>query len=139
MLLTIPGNHNVAMGCDADWAPGCDKATRATRRACTARYASGRRLPGTRSPRAARGTRPLVPGALRGANISYTLTETTPVTFFYNRATHRVWNTATDQMVTLPGSFQKALGCWMVEARMPGALMEPVGNGTYTYSYRGFA
>ncbi len=47
-------------------------------------------------------------GAAWGATPPATLTETTPVTFFYNRATHRVWNTATDQMVTLPGSFQKA-------------------------------
>ena len=26
VLVTIPGSHNVAMGCDADWAPGCEKA-----------------------------------------------------------------------------------------------------------------
>ena len=53
----------------------------------------------------------------------------------HSRATHRVWNTATDQMVTLPGSFQKALGCtdnWKPECLAP--LMEPVGNGAYTYS-----
>ena len=53
----------------------------------------------------------------------------------HSRATHRVWNTATDQMVTLPGSFQKALGCtdnWKPECLAP--LMEPVGNGMYTYS-----
>ena len=43
--------------------------------------------------------------------ISYTLNETTSVTFYYDRATHRVWNTATDQTVTLPGTFQKSLGC----------------------------
>ena len=46
-----------------------------------------------------------------------------------------MWNTATDQMVTLPGSFQKALGCtdnWKPECLAP--LMEPVGNGAYTYS-----
>ena len=38
-------------------------------------------------------------------------------------------------MVTLPGSFQKALGCtdnWKPECLAP--LMEPVGNGAYTYS-----
>ena len=46
-----------------------------------------------------------------------------------------MWNTATDQMVTLPGSFQKALGCtdnWKPECLAP--LMEPVGDGTYTYA-----
>ena len=26
LLVTIPGNHNKAMGCDADWAPDCAKA-----------------------------------------------------------------------------------------------------------------
>ena len=67
------------MGCDADWAPGCEKA--ALTRDATGVYS------------------------------------------------------ATDQMVTLPGSFQKALGCtdnWKPECLAP--LMEPVGNGTYTYS-----
>ena len=26
LLVTIPGNHNKVMGCDADWAPDCAKA-----------------------------------------------------------------------------------------------------------------
>ncbi len=45
---------------------------------------------------------------------------------------HRVWNTATDQMQTLPGSFQ-ASGLWITSPGMPGALMEPV-EWSYTYS-----
>lgn len=72
-----------------------------------------------------------VPG---GANIAYSLTQETAVTFYYNQVTHRVWNTATDQMVTLPGSEQQALGCsdnWKPDCLAP--LMEPTGNGTYTY------
>ena len=139
VLVTIPGSHNVAMGCDADWAPGCEKA--ALTRDATGVYSATFMLPaGDYQYKVAEGgswdTSFGAGGAAGGgANISYTLTETTPVTFFYNRATHRVWNTATDQMVTLPGSFQKALGCtdnWKPECLAP--LMEPVGNGTYTYS-----
>ena len=138
VLVTIPGSHNVAMGCDADWAPGCEKA--ALTRDATGVYSATFTLPaGDYQYKVAEGgswdTSFGAGGAAGGANISYTLTETTSVTFFYNRATHRVWNTATDQMVTLPGSFQKALGCtdnWKPECLAP--LMEPVGNGTYTYS-----
>ena len=138
VLVTIPGSHNVAMGCDADWAPGCDKA--ALTRDATGVYSAMFTLPaGDYQYKVAEGgswdTSYGAGGAAGGANISYSLKETTEVTFFYNRATHRVWNTATDQMVTLPGSFQKALGCtdnWKPECLAP--LMEPVGNGMYTYS-----
>ena len=138
VLVTIPGNHNMAMGCDADWAPGCDKA--ALTRDATGVYSATFTLPaGEYQYKVAEGgswdTAYGAGGAAGGANISYTLTETTSVTFFYNRATHRVWNTATAQMVTLPGSFQKSLGCtdnWKPECLAP--LLEPVGDGTYTYA-----
>ena len=138
VLVTIPGNHNKAMGCDADWAPGCDKA--ALTRDATGVYSATFTLPaGEYQYKVAEGgswdTAYGAGGAAGGANISYTLTETTSVTFFYNRATHRVWNTATAQMVTLPGSFQKSLGCtdnWKPECLAP--LLEPAGEGTYTYA-----
>ena len=138
LLVTIPGNHNKVMGCDADWAPECAKA--ALKRDATGIYTATFTLPagdyeykvtegGTWDVSFGQGGEP------GGANIAYSLKEETAVTFYYNHATHRVWNTATDQMVTLPGSMQKALGCsdnWKPECLAP--LMEPVGGGTYTYA-----
>ena len=138
VLVTIPGSHNKAMGCDADWAPDCAKA--ALTRGATGVYSATFTLPaGDYQYKVAEGgswdTAYGAGGAAGGANISYTLNETTSVTFYYDRATHRVWNTATDQTVTLPGTFQKALGCsdnWQAQCLAP--LLEPTGDGTYTYS-----
>ena len=138
VLVTIPGSHNKAMGCDADWAPDCAKA--ALTRDATGVYSATFTLPaGDYQYKVAEGgswdTAYGAGGAAGGANISYTLNETTSVTFYYDRATHRVWNTATDQTVTLPGTFQKSLGCsdnWQAQCLAP--LLEPTGDGTYTYS-----
>ncbi len=138
VLVTIPGSHNKAMGCDADWAPDCAKA--ALTRDATGVYSATFTLPaGDYQYKVAEGgswdTAFGAGGAAGGANISYTLNETTSVTFYYDRATHRVWNTATDQTVTLPGTFQKSLGCsdnWQAQCLAP--LLEPTGDGTYTYS-----
>ena len=143
-LVTIPGSHNPAMGCSGEWQPECDRAA-LIKDPETGIYTATFDLPrgqwqykvaigGTWDESyGANG----VPG---GDNITYSLDETGPVTFFYDPATHRVWNTADGPVITLSGTLQAPLGCtrgdnggnWAPDCLAP--LMAPNGDGTWTYS-----
>lgn len=117
LVVSVPGSHNTAMGCDEDWAPGCE-AARLQRVGEGTVYAAAFTLPpgsyeykvavgGTWDENYGAG------GAPGGANITYTVTEDTPqpVTFVYDHATHQATSSAQGPLITLPGSAQSELGC----------------------------
>ena len=143
-LVTIPGSHNTAMGCASQWQPDCSSAALA-RDPESGLYTASFDLPkGDWEYKVAIGGTWDVSyganGTPGGANIAYSTTEAATVTFYYDPATHRVWNTADGPVITLPGSLQSELGCtrgdnggdWAPDCLAP--LMVPRGDGTWTYS-----
>ncbi len=71
-----------------------------------------------------------------GANIPLSLGADTDVKFYYDHKTHWITDNQNAVIVTVPGSFQSALGCggdWD-----PGCLrswlQDPDGDGTYSFS-----
>ncbi|WP_216378083.1 alpha-1,6-glucosidase domain-containing protein [Arcanobacterium phocae] len=118
----VPGNHNEAMGCFAAWQQDC---TQAELKLDTASgwYTASYDLPagdyeykvslnGTwdESYGEKDGIRGVSSGQGAG-NSRYHLDSPQKVTFFYNPDTHEFYNTAQRSSWTLPGSFNKALGC----------------------------
>ena len=137
--VTVPGSHNAAMGCSGDWQPECAEAT-LTLDEASGLYTGTWQLPaGSYAYKVAVGGswdvnygEGGVPG---GADSPYTLDAPAEVTFFYDPVTHRFFNTAQSPIVTLPGSFQAAVGCpgdWQPECLV--TLMFPNGDGTYSWA-----
>jgi hypothetical protein len=59
----------------------------------------------------------------------------TPVTFYYDHATHYVTSDAEGPIITIPGDFQSELGCaadWSPSCMRPW-LQDPDGDGTYMW------
>ncbi|MBB1509751.1 pullulanase-type alpha-1,6-glucosidase [Tessaracoccus sp. MC1756] len=137
--VTVPGNHNAAMGCSGDWKPDCAEAL-LTLDPVSGLYTGTFSLPaGSYEYKVAVGgswdVNYGVGGVPGGGNSLYTLTEATEVTFFYDPVTHLFFNTAQSPIVTLPGSFNAAAGCpgdWQPECL--ATLMFPTGDGNYTWS-----
>ncbi len=136
-LVTVPGSHNAAMGCPADWQPGCEAARLSSTNGIV--YAGTFEIPpgsyeykvavgGTWDENYGAG------GAAGGANIAYTVTGDAPqqVTFVYDATTHQVTSSAQGALITLPGSYQSAAGCsgnWE-PACLATALVDGDGDGT---------
>ncbi|MDP9832253.1 pullulanase-type alpha-1,6-glucosidase [Trueperella abortisuis] len=143
--VVVPGTHQQAMGCSQNWDPACVD-TRLTLDEASGLYTGTWKLPkGSYSYKVALGGSWDVNygagGAPNGENVNYTLDEDRDVTFFYNPATHRFFNTASDPIITLPGSFNSTLGCQASDGfgadwnpACLSTLMFPNGDGTYTFS-----
>lgn len=137
-LVTVPGSHNVAMGCPGNWSPGCTNA--ALTLGPTGLYSGTFDLPagdydykvavgGTWDENYGRG------GVRGGDNITYSWGGG-PITFVYDPRTHYVTSSAEGSMVTLAGSFQDQLGCsgnWQPEC-LGAWLQDPDSDGVYTFA-----
>lgn len=137
LLVTLPGTHQVEMGCAGSWQPECE-ASALTRRADGVYSGSWTLAPGAYEYKVAIGgswTENYGTGGVRdGANATYTLTEETRVTFYYDPVTHWFMSSVDGPVVTVPGSFQQEAGCagdWAPDC-MATWLQDPDGDGTYT-------
>ncbi|GAB2541088.1 pullulanase-type alpha-1,6-glucosidase [Brachybacterium huguangmaarense] len=137
--VTVPGSHNAAMGCAADWKPDCADA-RLEKDPASGLYTATFDLPaGTYEYKVAVGGSWDVNygagGVPGGPNVTYTHGGG-PVTFWYDPSTHYVSNTSAAPVMTLPGSFDAALGCagdWAPDC-MATWLQDPDGDGVFTFS-----
>ena len=137
--VSVPGDHNSEMGCPGDWAPDCDQA-QLTLDAKDQIWKGTHTLPaGPHAYKAAINKswdeNYGAGGVAGGGNIEYTAPGT-PVTFYYDHATHWVTSDAQGPIITAPGSFQSELGCpgdWSPDCMRPW-MQDPDGDGTYTWS-----
>ncbi|MCC2312773.1 pullulanase-type alpha-1,6-glucosidase [Cellulomonas xiejunii] len=141
VLVTVPGSHNAAMGCPADWQPGCEAARLTSTNGLV--YSGTFTIPpgsyeykvaigGTWDENYGAG------GAPGGANLAYTVTGDAPqpVTFVYDATTHQATSSAQGALITLPGSYQSEAGCaadWD-PACLATALVDGDGDGTATFT-----
>ncbi len=138
--VVIPGSLQSELGCAGDWDPACDATALAFDEEDRVWQRSFDVPAGDWEYKAAlNGTWDENYGlnATRGgANIPLKLAAATTVTFYYDNRTHWVTSSANSVIATVPGSFQKALGCgadWS-----PGCLRswleDPDGDGTYAFT-----
>ncbi|HET7823615.1 MAG TPA: alpha-amylase family glycosyl hydrolase [Ornithinibacter sp.] len=137
--VSVPGTHNSEMGCSSslgvngDWAPNCDQAQLALdpndkiwKKTFT--------LPAGPYAYKAAINRDWTEAYGRGGgsdNIDYETDGT--VTFYYDHATHWVTSDEEGPIITVPGSFQKSLGCsadWDPACMRPW-LQDKDGDGVY--------
>ncbi|MGC5629387.1 pullulanase-type alpha-1,6-glucosidase [Georgenia sp. Z1344] len=138
-IVTVPGSHQAAMGCPGDWQPGCaDSAL--TLDEASGLYVGTFDLPaGDYEYKIAIGDSWDVNygagGVPGGDNVSYSH-DGGEITFVYDPATHLFTSTAEGPLVTLPGSFQPALGCgsdWAPDC-LASLMWDADGDGVYTFT-----
>ncbi|ASK67178.1 alpha-1,6-glucosidase [Brachybacterium avium] len=137
--VTVPGSHNAAMGCSGDWTPDCE-AAQLTLDAVSGKYTGTFDIPaGDHAYKVAVGgswDENYGAGGVPGGDDLTYHHEGGPLTFWYDPATHVVQNSSQGPLVTLPGSFNAALGCpedWMPDC-LATWMQDPDGDGIYTFT-----
>ena len=139
LVVTAPGSHQSEAGCPGDWDPACP-ATELTHRG-NGLYAGTFTIPaGTWEYKIAIGrswdTNYGAGGVPGGANVSFTLAQTTDVTFVFDEVSHAFTTTAQGPLMTLPGSYQSEAGCagdWDPGC-LATVLLDGDGDGLATFT-----
>ncbi|WP_083508674.1 pullulanase-type alpha-1,6-glucosidase [Arthrobacter alpinus] len=139
-MVSVPGSHNVAMGCAADWQPACETAKLTKNE--DGIYTGTFELPaGSYEYKVAmNGSWDLAYGSGGDSgggakNLMYTH-DGGPVTFYWNPATKIAQNSSQSPIITLAGDFQKQLGCsedWK-PACFATSMDDSDGDGVYEFS-----
>ncbi|MGO2541995.1 MAG: pullulanase-type alpha-1,6-glucosidase [Specibacter sp.] len=139
-MVSVPGNHNVAMGCSADWQPACETAKLTKNE--DGIYTGTFELPaGDYEYKVAlNGSWDLAYGAGGDSsgdakNLVYTH-DGGPVTFHWNPVTKIAQNSSQAPIITLAGDFQQQLGCsedWK-PACFATSMHDSDGDGVYEFS-----
>jgi len=140
--VTLVGSFQRELGCSFDWDSRCEVTRlnydptwdmwQGTLELAPGRYEYRVTLEG--SGRTTYGTG----GEQEGPSISLVVRKYGPVTFYYDDKTHWLTDSLTSTIVTLPGSYQRALGCegaWD-PACMRSWLQDLDGDGVYELSTR---
>lgn len=139
LTVTIPGTLDTELGCTNDWEPACT-AIRLPH-VGNGVYSGTFTIPagdwqykiainGTWDENYGAGGEP------GGANVSFSLASEQAVTFVYDDATKWFTSSAQGPLITLPGSYQDAVGCpanWAPDCVVT-SLQDKDGDGTYTYT-----
>lgn len=142
-LVTIPGNHQLALGCSGDWVPACE-ASKLVKQADGSYEGTFDLAAGTYEYKVAlNGSWDLnygVGGVQDGSNVTYTH-EGGPITFIWDPVTKRFQNTAQGPIITLAGSFQSQVGCsgdWQPNC-LAAWMHDDDGDGIWEWSTQALA
>jgi pullulanase-type alpha-1,6-glucosidase len=139
--VSVPGSFGAQVGCPGDWQPDCAQ-LQLTRRSNDDIWSTTLTLKaGSYEYKAALNKSWDVnygAGAVQGGpNIALTVpADGTPVTFYYDNATHWVTSDLNNPIVTAAGDFQSELGCpsdWSPDC-LRSWLQDPDGDGSYTFT-----
>lgn len=139
LVVTVPGSYQSEAGCPGDWDPACT-ATELTHRG-NGIYAGTFTIPaGSWEYKIAIGrswdTNYGAGGVAGGPNVTFTLAETTDVTFVFDEVSHALTSTAQGDLMTLPGSYQSEVGCtgdWD-PACLATVLLDVDGDGIASFT-----
>ncbi len=137
-LVTVPGSHNSEMGCSEDWQADCADAELTLR--ADGIYEGTFTLPeGNYEYKVAIGgtwdENYGANGVAGGPNVTYSH-DGGAIRFFYDPRSNIFSNTAAGPVITLPGSFQAALGCsgdWQPDC-LATLMQDGDGDGIYEFS-----
>jgi hypothetical protein len=141
--VTVVGSFQRELGCPSDWDSRCETTRlvydpvgdmwRGTWELPPGKYEYRLTLEGSRQATYGAGSEQ------EGPSIPLVVRDPGQVTFYYDHKSHWITDSLNSAIVTVPGSYQRALGCESAwdPACMRSWLQDPDGDGMYELSTRG--